>query len=70
MRVAVIQGKLCLLAETPQDGYDIGRLRVEAELTGKHLAIQKNGNGQVAIVVPLHDMELARQLGFDNKDDA
>ena len=70
MRLAVIEGSLCMLAETTQDGYDIGRLRVEAELTGKHLKIQKNGNGEVAIVMPLRDIELARQLGFEKEDDA
>ena len=70
MRLAIIQGRLCLFAETPRDGYDIGRLRTEAELVGKHLKIQANGNGDVAILVPLHDIDLARQLGAEEGDDA
>lgn len=60
---AIINGQLCIIAETALDGYEIARLEIEAEAAGRVLRVVKNGNGSIAVAIDLPDLGLARSLG-------
>lgn len=64
MKHAVIQGRFCLLADTPADGFELAEMVLEARLVGKHIKIERgNGNGILGVSIPLIDLEMIRRLG-------
>ncbi len=60
---AIINGQLCIIAETASDGYEIARLEKEADAAGRVLRVVQNGDGSVALAIDLPDLGLARSLG-------
>lgn len=69
MKHVVIQGRFCLLAETPADGFDLAEMVLEARLVDKHIKVERNSTGNLGISIPLHDVDMARLIGERSEDE-
>jgi len=69
MKHVVIQGRFCLLAETPAEGFELAEMVLEARLVNKHIKVERNGTGSLGISIPLLDMDMARLIGERSEDE-
>jgi hypothetical protein len=62
MRLAIANGNLNMLAETPREGFELAEMVAEADLVGKHVETITTSDGDVGVIIPLLDRLLVESL--------
>lgn len=50
MKISVVNGMLCMIAETPKDGYELSKAESTAKVNGKVLKVDVSEKGVAATV--------------------
>ena len=69
MKMAMVGGLLCIVAESAQDGFEIGQMVTEAWLQDKYLTPVTTPDGGVALTLWIPGVEDSKKLG-GGKDDS